>query len=167
MIGADDPINFPLLKPLANLESEAKNAGYESYCVLRLPPIYQHLNMLSEQEIESVRHEFVAIDAEDAATAISHILLDPEIHRGEVYTIHSPTHISPHTLKSAHQKLPKFHGSWIQPPENVLEFIKSKKSTGYINQFVKITGFEEMIGFEEFVKKCTESLYHQRFICRI
>lgn len=166
MIGADDPDSYPFLKPITNLESEARNAGYESYCILRLPPLYQHLNLIEETtEIES---EFVAIDAEDAATAISHILLDPEIHRGEIYSIHSPTPISPHTLKSSSpsQNIFKFHGDCLQTSEMVTEFIKSDQSKVPDNQFVKITGFEDMIGFEEFIKKYHESLYHQRFICR-
>ena len=70
--------------PFTNLEHLARNSGYESYCILRLAPIYQNLVSIDPESL-NIEGEFFGIDAEDVGSAISHILLDPELHRGEEY----------------------------------------------------------------------------------
>lgn len=165
--GAEDPSNNPLARSFAELEEESKNY-YESYCLLRLPPIYQYLNCIDKNDL-NIEGEFYGIDAEDAGSAISHILLDPELHRGEEYTIFSPAAISPSTLKTVHPQLPRVHGVPLQTPAMILESIKAKywrQRPGHGNDFAKITGGEEMTSFEEFLRRTQLSLFHQRFIVR-
>ena len=166
--GAEDPSNNPFARSFAELEQEAKKSGYESYCLLRLPPIYQYLNCIDQNDLD-IEGEFYGIDAEDAGSAISHILLDPELHRGEEYTIFSPATISPSTLKTVHSQLPHVHGVPLQTPSTILESIKSKywrQQQRQGNDFAKITGGEEMTSFEEFLRRTQQSLFHQRFIAR-
>lgn len=165
--GAEDPASNTFARPFAELEHEAKNSGYESYCLLRLPPIYQNLNCIDKNDLD-IEGEFYGIDAEDAGSAISHILLDPELHRGESYTIFSPAAISSSTLKTVHFQLPRVHGVHLQSPSTILESIKSKywRQQRPGNDFAKITGGEEMTSFEEFLRRTQQSLFHQRFISR-
>ena len=165
--GAEDPSTYPFAKAFSDLEQEAKNSGYESYCLLRLPPIYQNLNLINQNELD-IDGEFNGIDAEDAGSAISHILLDPELHRSEEYTIFSPASISPSTLKTVHSQLPRVHGAPLQTSSTILESIKSKywRQERLENDFGKITGGEEMTSFEEFLRRTQQSLFHQRFIAR-
>lgn len=167
--GAEDSSNYPFAKSFAELEQEAKNSGYESYCLLRLAPIYQYFNLIGQEELD-IEGKFYGINAEDAGSAISHILLDPELHRGEVYTIFSPASISPSTLKTVHSQLPRVHGTPLQTPSTILESIKSKYwrqgQEEHKNDFARITGGEEMTSFEEFLKRTQQSLFHQRFIAK-
>ena len=166
--GAEDSSNYPYAKSFAELEQEAKNSGYESYCLLRLAPIYQYLNLIGQEEL-NIEGEFYGIDAEDAGSAISHILLDPELHSGEVYTIFSPASISPSTLKTVHGQLPRVHGIPLQTLPTILESIKSnywRQEQEHKNDFASITGGEEMTSFEEFLRRTQQSLFHQRFIAR-
>lgn len=163
--GANDPSKFPFVKSFAELEQAAKSTGYESYCVLRLPPIYQNLNLIDPSDLESVDEMFYGVDAEDVGSAIGHILSDPELHRGEEYTIFSPSGVSPSTLKTVHFQLPRGHGQPLQSPNLVLEAIKSQERDNK-NDFARITGGEEMTSFEEFLRRTSQSLFHQRFISR-
>lgn len=164
--GAENPSNYPFAKEFSKLEQEAMNCGYESYCLLRLPSIYQQLISINQDDLD-IEGEFYGIDAEDVGSAISHILLDPELHRGERYTIFSPTNIFSSTLKTVHAQLPRVHGAPLQSPATILESIKSKYWRQPLqNDFAKITGGEEMTSFEEFLRRTQQSLFHQRFIAR-
>lgn len=147
--------------PVYKLECAAKAAGYESYCVLRLPPVYQDLSLI---DVDEGVGEFYGIDAEDAGSAVSHILLDPDLHRTETYTIYSPSSVSPSTLTTVHSQLPHSPGPALQPPSAILEAVKSSKVGR--NDFARITGGEEMTSFEEFLRRTHQSLFHQRFISR-
>lgn len=173
MAGAEDPIRFPFSESFAKLEQAARNAGYSSYCILRLPPIYQHF-----QSIESENLEFeggavlCGIDADDVGSAISHILIDPDLHRGEEYTIFSPSSISPSLIKTVHSQLPRVRGEPFQPTKTIIESIKAKywqhlmDSSHQGNNFASITGGEEMTSFDEFLRRSSHSLFHQRFLTR-
>ena len=167
VVGAGDPSRYPFATPFSKLEHAAKSIGFESYCVLRLPPIYQNLDLIKPGDLETVDDIFFGIDAEDAGSAISHILSDPELHRGEEYTIFGPSGISPATLKTVHSQLPRAHGEPLQSPGLVLESIKTKRVwPENNNDFSKITGGEEMTSFEEFLRRTNQSLFHQRFILK-
>lgn len=165
--GAEDPTKFPFAQSYTKLEQAAKLIGYESYCILRLPPIYQNLNLVPLNELEFIDELFFGIDAEDVGSAIGHILSDPELHRGEEYTIQSPSGISPSTLKTVHPQLPTTPGRPIQSLNYLIESIKASGIIGRDrNDFAKITGGEEMTSFEEFLRRTNHSLFHQRFILR-
>jgi hypothetical protein len=167
--GAEDPVTNAFARSFSALEQEAKNCGYESYCILRLPPVYQNLNCINQGDLD-IEGEFYGIDAEDAGSAISHILLDPELHKGEEYTVFSPAAVSSSTLKIVHSQLPRVHGIPFQTPSTILESIESKywrqQQQRQGNDFSKITGGEEMASFEEFLRRTQQSLFHQRFIAR-
>lgn len=158
----------------ARLEQLAKRSGYESYCLLRLAPIYQNLESIDPEsfDIEGGGGEFFGIDAEDVGAAVSCILLDPELHRGEEYTIYCPTSIPLSTVKTVHSQLPKMHGHDLQSPSIILAALKSNywRASGsnldVKNDFGRITGGEEMTSFEEFLRRANQSLFHQRFIAR-
>jgi hypothetical protein len=151
------------------LEQLAKNSGYESYCLLKLAPIYQNLKPIDPESL-NIEGDFFGIDAEDVGLAVSHILLDPESHRGEEYTIFCPTSISLSTIKTVHSQLPKVHGRPLQSPSSILAAIKSNywrtSGSNLKNDFGRITGGEEMTSFDEFLRKANQSLFHQRFIMR-
>ena len=153
--------------PFTRLEELAKNAGYESYCLLRLAPIYQNLESIEPESFNN-EGEFYGVDAEDVGTAVSHILLDPELHRGEEYTVYCPTSLSLSTIKTVHSRLPKIHGKRLQEPSTILAAIKSNywNPSGSVvkNDFGRITGGEEMSSFEEFLRRANQSLFHQRFM---
>lgn len=163
--GAEDPSKYPFAKQFSELEQAAKSTGYESYCILRLPPIYQNLNLINPSDLESVDGIFYGIDAEDAGSAISHILADSELHRGEDYTIYCPSGVSLSSLKTVHSQLPRAHGHPLQSPAFMLESIKSVERNNK-NDFARITGGEEMTSIEEFLRRTNQSLFHQRFISR-
>lgn len=154
--------------PFTRLEQLAKNSGYESYCLLKLAPIYQNLESIDPESLNiEGAGEFFGIDAEDVGAAVSSILLDPELHREEEYTIYCPTSISLSTIKTFHSQLPKVHGHPLQSPSIILSAIKSNYWRNDVkNDFARITGGEEMASFEEFLRRTSQSLFHQRFIAR-
>jgi hypothetical protein len=172
MIGAETPNQFPFAAEYAKLEQTAMSIGYESYCILRLPPIFQHLNALSLEDLEALEDvPFYAIDADDVGCVVSQILLDPELHRGEKYTIFCHSPIPSSTLKAIHSQLPSVPGSPLQSAKTVIGSINSSYWKGNVdterrNDFNAITGDEEMTSFEEFLRRTSHSLFHQRFLTR-
>ena len=154
---------------LTKLENLAMNSGYESCCLVRLAPIYQNLGAIDQESFKG-EGEFYGIDAEDVGSAASHILLNPELHRGEQYTIYCPTAISLSTVETVHPQLPKVHGQPLQSPSAILAAIKLNpfcpSESTVKNDFGRITGGEEMTTFGEFLRRANQSLFHQRFIAK-
>lgn len=174
MLGAENPTKFPFAKKYADLEEKAKGMGYQSYCILRLPPLFQHLKRLDPTILEEFKSSgdgiIYGIDANDAGSLISHILLDPEVHKEEQYSIFCPSSISLSTLHSIQDNLPGVLGPPFQSSESVRESIQHDYwhlLENSSNDIVAITGgMDTITDFDGFLRNCRESLFHQRFLMK-